>query len=56
VNREPIQVFLRPAGSLYRLRTASPLHDLPMADFLVVVGIVAFVAFFLGLIWALERV
>jgi hypothetical protein len=27
-----------------------------MADFLVVVGIVAFVAAFLGLIWCLERV
>jgi len=27
-----------------------------MADFLVVVGIVAFVAGMLGLIWALERV
>ena len=28
----------------------------PMADFLVVLGIVAFVAGFLGLIWCLERV
>jgi hypothetical protein len=27
-----------------------------MADFLVVIGIVAFVAAFLGLIWCLERV
>jgi preprotein translocase subunit SecE len=27
-----------------------------MADFLVVLGIVAFVAAFLGLIWCLERV
>jgi hypothetical protein len=27
-----------------------------MADFLVVVGVVAFVAVFLGLIWCLERV
>jgi hypothetical protein len=27
-----------------------------MADFFVVVGIVAFVAAFLGLIWCLERV
>jgi len=27
-----------------------------MADFLVFVGIVAFVAAFLGLIWCLERV
>jgi len=27
-----------------------------MADFLVVVGFVAFVAAFLGLIWCLERV
>jgi hypothetical protein len=27
-----------------------------MADFLVVVGCVAFVAVFLGLIWCLERV
>jgi len=27
-----------------------------MADFLVVLGIVAFVAGFLGLIWCLERV
>jgi hypothetical protein len=28
----------------------------PMADFLAVVGFVAFVAVFLGLIWCLERV
>jgi hypothetical protein len=28
----------------------------PMADFLAVLGIVAFVAAFLGLIWCLERV
>jgi hypothetical protein len=28
----------------------------PMADFLVVVGFVAFVAVFLGFIWCLERV
>jgi hypothetical protein len=28
----------------------------PMADFLVVVGIVGFVAAMLGLIWGLERV
>jgi len=27
-----------------------------MADFLVVLGVVAFVAAFLGLIWCLERV
>jgi hypothetical protein len=28
----------------------------PMADFLAVLGVVAFVAAFLGLIWCLERV
>jgi preprotein translocase subunit SecE len=28
----------------------------PMADFLAVLGIVAFVAVMLGLIWALDRV
>jgi hypothetical protein len=28
----------------------------PMADLLVVVGVIAFVAAFLGLIWCLERV
>jgi hypothetical protein len=28
----------------------------PMADFLVVLGIVGFVAVFMGLIWCLERV
>jgi hypothetical protein len=28
----------------------------PMADFLAIVGFVAFVAVFLGLIWCLERV
>jgi hypothetical protein len=56
VNGVPVQVFLIPAGALYRSCTAPPAHDLPMADFLVVVGIVAFVAVFLGLIWALERV
>jgi len=27
-----------------------------MADFLVVLGIIAFAVFFLGLIWALDRV
>jgi hypothetical protein len=31
-------------------------HDLPMADFLVVVGIVGFALLMLGLIWALDRV
>jgi hypothetical protein len=28
----------------------------PMADFLAIVGFVAFVAVFMGLIWCLERV
>jgi hypothetical protein len=28
----------------------------PMADFLAVLGIVGFVAVFMGLIWCLERV
>jgi hypothetical protein len=28
----------------------------PMADFLAVLGFVAFVAVFMGLIWCLERV
>jgi len=28
----------------------------PMADFLAIVGFVAFVAAFMGLIWCLERV
>jgi cbb3-type cytochrome oxidase subunit 3 len=28
----------------------------PMGDFFVVLGTVAFVLFFLGLIWALDRV
>jgi hypothetical protein len=29
---------------------------MPMADFLVVIGIVVFVALMLGFIWALDRV
>jgi hypothetical protein len=33
-----------------------PRHALFMADFLVVLGIVAFVLAMLGLIWALDRV
>jgi len=32
------------------------LHHRSMADFLAVVGIVAFVAVMLGLVWALDRV
>jgi hypothetical protein len=32
------------------------IHDDDMADFLVVVGIFAFMAVMLGLIWALDRV
>jgi hypothetical protein len=31
-------------------------HHWPMADFLVVVGIVVFMALMLGYIWALDRV
>jgi hypothetical protein len=33
-----------------------PRHDVPMADFLAVVGVVAFAVVMLGLIWALDRV
>jgi hypothetical protein len=33
-----------------------PVDLQPMADFLAVLGIVAFVAVFMGLIWCLERV
>ena len=32
------------------------LHDRSMADFLAVVGLVAFAVAMLGLIWALDRV
>jgi hypothetical protein len=33
-----------------------PVDLQPMADFLAVLGIVGFVAVFMGLIWCLERV
>jgi hypothetical protein len=44
----------RPARSPRGHRGRS--HDRAMADFFVVVGIVAFVAAMLGLIWALGRI
>jgi len=32
------------------------MHDVDMADFLVVLGLIAFALVMLGLVWALDRV
>jgi hypothetical protein len=48
--------FYRPRTGVHRAVTAPVVMLSAMADFLVVVGIVVFVAAMLGLIWGLERI
>jgi hypothetical protein len=56
VGRCLVKKFLRAIGVFSELFKNDCSHTPSMADFLVVLGIVAFAAVMLGLIWALERV
>jgi hypothetical protein len=52
----PVKKFLRVWVACSDSVKTDPFKDPLMADFLVVLGIVAFALVMLGLIWALERV
>jgi hypothetical protein len=54
--RPVVKKLLRETGCCSDPIKTDPTHSPPMADFLVVLGIVAFALAMLGLIWALERV
>jgi hypothetical protein len=51
-----VQNLFSKSGTCLEVVETGRAHDLPMADFLVVVGIVAFTLAMLGLIWAMDRV
>jgi hypothetical protein len=51
-----IDILLMPTGAAFTSGSRTRRQHGPMADFLAVLGIVAFVAAMLGLIWALDRV
>jgi hypothetical protein len=55
-RRWPVKELFRGSVACSDSFQAPSSHDRLMADFLVVLGIIAFAVFFLGLIWALDRV
>ena len=55
-GRRGVHDFFTPSSSFSTRRLQPRPHHGGMADFLVVLGIVAFALAMLGLIWALERV
>ncbi|HEY7946033.1 MAG TPA: hypothetical protein VID75_00075 [Acidimicrobiales bacterium] len=48
--------FIHPQAGGVHFSFTADIHHEPMADFLVVLGIIAFVVVMLGLVWGLDHV